>query len=1292
MLNTLKIALIVAAAMFVLAAAPRAQDAALIDITNLDQLNATRYDLDGDGAVSFTTADDATGSFGTPGDEEAALGDAAAYAQAFPGGTYYNEDAEVSSGTIEVSTAYTYKIDDAATYTGYELTKSLDFNTANSYATSSTNQSTWTSSGEGWTPIGSSFSEPYAATFDGNGHTISNLYINSEVATCQMETLFGCADALNIGLFGTVGSGGEIRRLGLEEGSVTSTFTEGNYSVAGLVGYVKHNSTVRACYFVGTVTVRNAGEARSSIGGLAGINEGTIEACYSGGSIVGEGNEASIGGLIGQNYKPVMNSYSTASVEAEMGNNIEIGGFVGYNFGEAISVCYATGAVTVGNGSDADTGGFVGYNEGDIISGCYATGTTTGGNGDNAKTGGFAGSNRGLIDYNTGFITACYSIGPVIGGRGDEAQTGGFAGSNSGTINASYSIGIVKEGNGVNAKTGGLIGFNLFYTESSGSIEVIYTGTVLNSYFDSETSGISEAIGENDSEAVSMNVSGKTSIELRTPTSYSSTSGALYYEWNRDTDGEITNTDTEVVWDFGTNGQYPVLKADFDNDTDTSDDLEAQRQTRFLSDSYSFSALNPNIGMIVGTVSAIPVDYNNALSYMISSQRLDGNDVTVFDVSEMGAITMSTSPTMSGVYTLAIEVIEEEEGRATTEVSIEVRLLSAPVDLSVSNVESNSVTLTWGSYPNECTGFSVLYSTSSGFDPSMDEGMAFSPTPALDGNATGVIVTGLSASTTYYFRVAAVHGLITGPYTEQVMTETLPVVDNDMNDNGLIEVTNLDQLDAIRYDLDGDGVPTSAGIATYNAAFGELFGSEPGEKPADVDDANPNENDGDASTNSDSPPRVMGYELANALDFNDIDGSGTKSKWAEGASGSDAVAEGWLSIGDNSTNLNDSRFTSTFDGNGHTISNLYIARSNTDYVGLFGWVNGGTIRNLGLERGNVTGGSSSGTLAGHIENKSTVELCYSTGSVEGTHNVGGLVGHLQNSSSIRTSYSMSNATGNGRVGGLAGHTDSASTITICYSTGSVEGTHNVGGLVGHLQNGSSIRTSYSIGNATGTSRIGGLVGANDGANVIASYFDSDASNRPSTDPYAKTTSELQSPTTYSGIYETWNVRRTWADGGEAQFVWELCSSSDYPKLNVDFDGNGTPSAEEFRNNCSQTPPTGGGDNTGGDNTGGDNTGGDNTGGATSQGLIDTFAVPSVSSSGIVVHPNPTSGRVQIKGISSASTYIYTLYTLIGQRVQSGSMGSDAIIDLSRLTEGQYFLFLKKDGGNILRTRLLVKKK
>ena len=145
----------------------------------------------------------------------------------------------------------------------------------------------------------------------------------------------------------------------------------------------------------------------------------------------------------------------------------------------------------------------------------------------------------------------------------------------------------------------------------------------------------------------------------------------------------------------------------------------------------------------------------------------------------------------------------------------------------------------------------------------------------------------------------------------------------------------------------------------------------------------------------------------------------------------------------------------------------------------------------------------------------TISACYATGDASGTNLVGGLVGY--NEGTISACYATGDASGTNLVGGLVGYNEG--TISACYATGDASGTNLVGGLVGRNSTG-TISACYATGNASGTNNVGGLVGFSDGT-VTNSYFDHEASNRPDTDSYAKTTSELQSPTTYAGIYEEW---------------------------------------------------------------------------------------------------------------------------------------------------------------------------
>ena len=136
-------------------------------------------------------------------------------------------------------------------------------------------------------------------------------------------------------------------------------------------------------------------------------------------------------------------------------------------------------------------------------------------------------------------------------------------------------------------------------------------------------------------------------------------------------------------------------------------------------------------------------------------------------------------------------------------------------------------------------------------------------------------------------------------------------------DPNLIDVDNLEQLNAIRYDLDGDGV---ANETTNAEAYEAVFGT-----PS-------------------CPDGCEGYELTADLDFNDIDAmeAGEQlSRWSENCSGScetgtqaDGTAgnTGWEPIGDNSTSGVASRFTATFNGNDYRIRNLYINRRSNEGI------------------------------------------------------------------------------------------------------------------------------------------------------------------------------------------------------------------------------------------------------------------------------------------------------------------------------------------------------------------------
>lgn len=158
---------------------------------------------------------------------------------------------------------------------------------------------------------------------------------------------------------------------------------------------------------------------------------------------------------------------------------------------------------------------------------------------------------------------------------------------------------------------------------------------------------------------------------------------------------------------------------------------------------------------------------------------------------------------------------------------------------------------------------------------------------------------------------------------------------------------------------------------------------------------------------------------------------------------------GWLPIGNSST-----KFTGSFNGQNFAISNLFISRSATDYIGLFGWISGTSeLLNLAVVDVNITGKNYVGVLVGYSEG--TITTSYSAGILTANQQVGGITGYNNGNTASRVgliinSYSLAyvSATGStGRAGGLVGDNYYA-TITNSYASGGVSG-NNSGGLVGN---------------------------------------------------------------------------------------------------------------------------------------------------------------------------------------------------------------------------------------------------
>ena len=183
----------------------------------------------------------------------------------------------------------------------------------------------------------------------------------------------------------------------------------------------------------------------------------------------------------------------------------------------------------------------------------------------------------------------------------------------------------------------------------------------------------------------------------------------------------------------------------------------------------------------------------------------------------------------------------------------------------------------------------------------------------------------------------------------------------------------------------------------------------------------------------------------------------------------------WTPIGNSYNN----RYQGTFDGNGKTISNLYInaISENTDitsYAGFFGYADAGSIKNITFDNAKVksTGNYCTGVLVGKagscIENIKTSANC----SVVGKDYVGGIAGDAKGNI-IGNCENHAKVNGTNFVGGIVGDYDySGKSITSCVNYGIVTGSGNsVGGMAGYFGSG-TLQNSVNYGDVTGTPRKG----------------------------------------------------------------------------------------------------------------------------------------------------------------------------------------------------------------------------
>ena len=253
------------------------------------------------------------------------------------------------------------------------------------------------SSFKAWRPMGMAdengeFTGHYKGIFDGNGHSISGLYVNRDEAADDVNTWFKSC----IGLFGYYS--GVTRNL-----SVLDSYMRGKDCIGGICGICGSydGGTIQNCYSAATVC------GDSYIGGICGRSEGDsiIENCYNTGYVYGA--TRSIGGICGDNSATLQGCYNVGNVKGKF----YVGGIVGESFGSGNTIwikdCYNRGNVI---GDTKDIGGICGYDYCSLVENCYSQATVSG----NTNVGGICG-NGYKVDFQNAYYDSNLYTGDAIG-------------------------------------------------------------------------------------------------------------------------------------------------------------------------------------------------------------------------------------------------------------------------------------------------------------------------------------------------------------------------------------------------------------------------------------------------------------------------------------------------------------------------------------------------------------------------------------------------------------------------------------------------------------------------------------------------------------------------------------------------------------------------------------------------------------------------------------------------------------------------------------------------------------
>ncbi len=927
----------------------------------------------------------------------------------------------------------------------YELIGSnatLDASATEASATTASSDM-WTSAG--FVPVGS-VSTPFTGTFNGQGGVIDNLYID-------LPATHGT------GMFVVIGPTATVENLSLNNVSITGPYTVGGLA-AGNEGLITNVS------LDGTVAGTGDDSSATIVGGLVGINAGTISDSNSSAAVAGDNG---VGGLVGANdftgtvnqggafISPSTGTITGSFATGNVSGTNEVGGLVGQNFANVIG-SYATGVVstvTIGatlgdvltTGVGLGAGGLAGINElAATITASYATGMVLAG----YKAGGLAGINAGTIQTSyasgavsdtqsiaggligtndNGTVSDVYALGSVTGGVGGPASLPSIAGgvigySTGGSVSYAYASGAVTASVGATADLGGIVGFDTAVSAPGLSSAATTFNHV---YWDEGSAGLTSAgVGF---AGTSTGIGGTTGLDPF--------SSATYTNLN---DGK---------WAF-VDGARPMLQMEYSTTITNAHQLQlvalhpgASYTVAPAGDGIDLGATAPGGGDVWSDEGFVPI------ANFTGSFEGNGNLISGLSEDRSGTpyqglfAQVRTGGTVDDVVLFGGTVTGGNDTGA----------LAGQNAGQIQNVAVIDVDVTGGTRVGGVVGTNLTGGVIGGFGTSFDNvflsgldgGVGAEATVSGDQYVGGVVglnqgsasnsisdsdVTGTTYAIGGFAGVNDVHGTLSDDTGDVA-------VGGSGSDMGGLVGANSGQ-------ISGAGIRGTVGDHTTGSIVGGLVGRNYGEidtSEAQADVIGQNQSGGLAGWNTGT--------ITNASATGNVTGS---SK-AGGAIGeNDGAVSDVEAFGD----VSGTQYVGGFVGQNDAAS---ITGSSAE-----GTVTGTTYAVGGFAGGNyATGGSLVGDSA--------------SGNVGGAaSDMGGFAGVNDGEMSADSATgTVGDVTTQNIVGGLVGR--NYGTISLSSTSSVVEGLAETGGLVGW--NTGTVSTSDATGSVTGTTKVGGLVGEND---------------------------------------------------------------------------------------------------------------------------------------------------------------------------------------------------------------------